>query len=65
MNKKEQVLEGWKEIGHFLGMYSARHARRPFNGVKDQLHLEYWRGPKKRIKMSRAEVEELKRIFRA
>ncbi|HCU25151.1 MAG TPA: hypothetical protein DF383_09040 [Deltaproteobacteria bacterium] len=65
MNKNEQVLEGWKEIGHFLGRYSARHTRRLFCGVKDRLSLEHWLGPKKRIKMSRTEVEEFKKLVQS
>jgi hypothetical protein len=64
MNNKEQILEGWKEIGNVLGRYSARHTRRLFSEVKDRLHLEYWLGPKKRIKMSRSEVDEFKKILR-
>ncbi|GEM_PF-6055571 len=64
MNKHEKIFEGWKEIGDCLGNYSARHTRRLFCGVKDMLHLEYWLGPKKRIKMSKEEVDQFKKLIR-
>ena len=63
MNNKEQILEGWKEIGHFLGRYSARHARRLFCPVRDQLKLKYWLGPGHRIKMLYEELEAFKTLI--
>ncbi|OGQ23503.1 MAG: hypothetical protein A3I05_01025 [Deltaproteobacteria bacterium RIFCSPLOWO2_02_FULL_44_10] len=60
---RDQVLEGWKEIGHFLGRYSARHARRLFYPLKGQLKLKYWLGPRHRIKMLHEEIEVFKALI--
>ena len=64
MNSKAPILEGWKEVGDFLGKYSARHARRLFYSVKDRLKLKHWLGPGRRVKMSQEEAEQLKKLVR-